>query len=172
MGVALLADLSQLQHHVAAGEARADGEALQVEALHDDVLAEGTVSHVGPARLEGFDLLVGQKAHLAVPRPAVGVALDAPIGLQLDGVLLGFLDSLDVARAYGFDNAHDAPFSLATGRAPLSTRPVHWTYPRPAARREGETSARENSSEFLDYPQGRIIGRVGSAGGGRLGVLG
>ena len=55
----------------------------------------------------------GQKAHLAVPRRSVGVALDAPVGPKLDDGLLGFLDSLDIARAYGFDHVHDAPFSLS-----------------------------------------------------------
>lgn len=129
MGVALLADLGQFQHHVVADEARADGEAFQVEALDDDVLAERPMAHFGAAVLECLDLLVGQKAHLAVPRRSVGVALDAPVGPKLDDGLLGFLDSLDIARAYGFDHAHDAPFSLAMGRAPLSTHPVHRTWP-------------------------------------------
>lgn len=78
MGVALFADLGQLQHHVVAGEARADRKALQVEALDDDVLAERPVAHFGAPILECLDLLKGQKAHLAVPRGSVGVALDAP----------------------------------------------------------------------------------------------
>ena len=82
MGVALLADLGQFQHHVVADEARADGEAFQVEALDDDVLAERPMAHFGAAVLECLDLLVGQKAHLAVPRRSVGVALDAQLGLS------------------------------------------------------------------------------------------
>ena len=39
-GMAFLADLGELEHHVARAESRANRQALQVEALDDDVLAE------------------------------------------------------------------------------------------------------------------------------------
>ena len=58
------------------------------------------MAHFGAAVLECLDLLVGQKAHLAVPRRSVGVALDAPVGPKLDDGLLGFLDSLDICLLY------------------------------------------------------------------------
>ena len=87
-----------------------------------------------------------------MPRRSVGVALDAPVGPKLDDGLLGFLDSLDIARAYGFDHAHDAPFSLAMGRVRLSD-----LAPDPLHDAEGEMPARPNSSEPLDYLQAGIV---------------
>ena len=93
--VALLADLGHLQHHVADGEAAGDGQAAEVEALDDEVFAEGAVVH--PDLLaERLDLLGAEQAHLPVPVSAVGVAHDAPFRgqdsawhLGLDGAALG-----------------------------------------------------------------------------------
>ena len=93
--VALLADLSHLQHHVADGEAAGDGQAAEVEALNDKVFAKGTIVH--PDLLaECLDLFGAEQAHLPVPVSAVGVAHDAPFRgqdstwhLGLDGAALG-----------------------------------------------------------------------------------
>ena len=85
-----------------------EGEIAQVDALHDEVLAERAVVDVGAARLEVGDLLVGEQAHLAVPRARMGVVADAPVRAQLDALSLALLDSLGLARADGPDGAHGA----------------------------------------------------------------
>ena len=64
----------------AAAQQRAHGQGAEVEAAHDQVLAEVAVDHVRALRAEGLYLVGGEQAHLAVPAPGVGVALNAPVG--------------------------------------------------------------------------------------------
>ena len=83
MGVALLADLGQFQHHVVADEARADGEAFQVEALDDDVLAERPWPTSAPRFLNASICrrAEGSPGGATAQR---GRRLDAPVGPKLD----------------------------------------------------------------------------------------
>ena len=78
-GVALLADLRELEHDVVAAKLRADGECAEIITLDDEIFAERAVDDLGAARAEGFDLLVAQERDLAVPLAGVGIVFDAPV---------------------------------------------------------------------------------------------
>ena len=107
MRVAFLADLGELELDAArGGESRAERQVLEVEALHDEVLTEGAVGHVGPAVLEILDGFESQQAHLTVPLAGMRVALDAPVFLELHAGLRGLLNPLAVAGANGVNGAH------------------------------------------------------------------
>ena len=73
-----LADLRDLQQHVPAAQACADGQPGAVNAVHQQALPDGSVSHAGILQVEFLHLLPGQQADLPVPVARVGVTLDAP----------------------------------------------------------------------------------------------
>jgi len=82
-GVALLADLRELQNDVVAAEARAERQRAEVDARDDEVFPKGPVRHLRAARAKGFDLVEGQQRHLPVPVAGVGVVFDAPVGDEI-----------------------------------------------------------------------------------------
>ena len=106
--VALLADLGQLQHCPAHGQAAAHGQGAEIEALHHKVFAKGSVFH--PDLLaEVFDLLGAQQADLSVPVSAVGVALHPPAHGELCLGLGGLDGAPGGAGADGQNFAHSYP---------------------------------------------------------------
>ena len=103
MAVALLAYLRYLQQHIAAAQQRAHGQRPEVEALDHKIFSEGTGNDVCPTFIEGLYLVGTQKTHLSVPAPGVRVAVNAPFGGEVRGIYIVLLQTLTVARTYGYD---------------------------------------------------------------------
>ena len=110
--VAGLANLRDLQHHVARAQARADGQLAEMEAVRHDVLAEGTEFHVYALLAEVDDLLLAQQADLAMPVTRMGIAADAVLRDE-ECLLHGLLQrALFLARAQRLNRAfriHKSP---------------------------------------------------------------
>ena len=92
--VALLAHLGQLQYHIVALELGADGQGLEVVALHHQILTKSAVVHYGTSGPEGLHLLVGEQGNLTVPLASVGVPLNAPVLHELGGAHILLLGTL------------------------------------------------------------------------------
>jgi hypothetical protein len=96
-GVALLADLRELQHHVVALKLRADGKSAKIEALHDKVFPKRAVDDLSAARTERLDLFMAQQGNLSVPLSGVGIVFDAPVLDEAGGTDVLFLGTLAFA---------------------------------------------------------------------------
>ena len=118
--MALLAYLGHLQQHVAAAQQRAHGQGAEVEAAHDEVLAEVAVDHVRALRAEGLYLVGGEQAHLAVPVPGVGVVLNAPVGDEFAHPDVALLYALFLAYTYGKYGSHIFSLQSVTSGASRS----------------------------------------------------
>ena len=98
-GVALLADLRELEHNIVAAKLRADRQRPEIIALDDEVFAEGAVDDLGAARAEGLDLLMAQQRDLPMPLSGVGIVFDAPVLNKLCGADVLLFGSLLLADA-------------------------------------------------------------------------
>ena len=87
--VALFADLGHFQHHIPDGKPAGHRQIAKIEALDDQIFAEGTVVH--PDLLaESLDFFGAEHTDLTVPVAAVGVLHDAPLRGQDGAGHLGF----------------------------------------------------------------------------------
>ena len=103
--VAFLADLGHLQHDLTDLKAAGDGQIAEIEPLHNEVFAKGTV--IDPDLLaEVLDLFGAEQADLTVPVSAVGVGLNAPFRGQGGFGHLGLDGAALRAGANGQDLSH------------------------------------------------------------------
>ena len=100
VAVALLAYLRHFEQHLAAAQQSAHGEAAEVEAADDQVLAEVAVDHLRAPGAEGLYLVGAEQADLAVPFPGVRVAVYAPLGSKVSAVNITLLYALFGAGTY------------------------------------------------------------------------
>src|SRR5699024_10089274 len=107
-----LADLCHLKLRLPDTETAAHRQAGKVEALHDQVLPEGSKGHIRAFLAKGFYFFQGKEAHLPVPAAAVGVALDPPVYFQICFRHFCLLCASFLTDTYPSDNSHSLSLSF------------------------------------------------------------
>jgi hypothetical protein len=102
-GVALLTDLGYLDEHLSHGQPCANWEGGEVNPFGSYIFRKVAGIHVKAHALHFFDALQGQKAHLPVPLPGVGIADNAVLLPQFHRGDGGFPLSLIFAYTDGND---------------------------------------------------------------------
>ena len=77
--VALLSDLSQLQHNFATAKSGTNRKLRKINPLHNQILTKSTILNLCTLCTERIDLFTGKKTHLPVPLPGMSISLKSPV---------------------------------------------------------------------------------------------
>ena len=104
--MALLAYLRHFEQHLAAAQQSTHGEAAEIKAADNQVLAKVAVDHLRALRAEGLYLVGAEQADLTVPFPGVRVAVYAPLRSEVSDVNIALLDAFFGTGTYSKYGTH------------------------------------------------------------------
>ena len=77
--MALLPNLSQLQHNLATAKSGTNRKLRKINPLHNQILTKSTILNLCTLCTERIDLFTRKKTHLPVPLPGMSIPLKSPV---------------------------------------------------------------------------------------------
>ena len=77
--MALLPNLSQLQHNLATAKSGTNRKFRKINPLHNQIFAKSTILNISAPRPERLNLFTGKKTHLPMPLPCMSIPLKPPV---------------------------------------------------------------------------------------------